>query len=187
MYSFFLFLYIYIYYITIMKNLSEFILEAKPNELGINGNVNEIIDKLKEAFAEEMNAWYQYYIIAPFLVGNERTNIAADYKENGKEELKHANMLLERINELNGTFTDIDTPDSWNKIAPHKFILQESPDVAVSVGLMADAERGAIETYTALEKLTRGKDVVTNKMIKGILADEQKHLQEMLEFLEDIK
>jgi hypothetical protein len=39
-----------------------------------------LIDLLKDAFCEEMNAWYQYLIVAPFLKGNERTEIAESFE-----------------------------------------------------------------------------------------------------------
>lgn len=171
-----------------MKNLTDYIFEAKPTDLGLsNKDAEIIIDKLQDAFCEEMNAWYQYYIITPFLVGNERTNIANDYKENAEEELKHAGMLLNRINELGGTYLAIDSPEQWNVLATHKYIKPAGPNVEQSLEQIADAERSAIETYTALEVMTRDNDVVTNQLVKEILADEQKHLQEMIEFLTDIK
>lgn len=171
-----------------MKRLSQIINEAKPTDIGLsNKDAETIIDKLQDAFCEEMNAWYQYYIITPFLVGNERTNIANDYKENAEEELKHASMLLNRINELSGTYLAIDSPMQWDVLATHKYIKPAGPNVEQSLEQMADAERGAIETYTELEKITRDVDVVTNQLVKEILADEQKHLQEMIEFLADIK
>lgn len=169
-----------------MKSLIQSIVEAAPSDLKVK-NAEAIIMKLKDAFCEEMLAWYQYYIIMPFLVGPERTNIVADYKENADEELGHADKLLNRINELGGDYTEIDSPINWNTLATHKYITPTSNDVKVSLQQMVDAERGAIETYTELEEATRIDDVVTNELVKGILADEQKHLQEMLEFLDDLK
>lgn len=171
----------------ICESKEEPINEADTKELQISVNVSELIKKLKDAFCEEMNAWYQYIIVAPFLKGNERTNIAADYAENADEELKHAKWLLERINQLDGDYSDIDAPEFWDKTATHKYIYPTGVDVAGSLKQMVEAEKGAIETYTDLEKFTRDKDVVTNTKVKEILADEQKHLQEMEEFLADIE
>ena len=37
---------------------------------------DKLIALLKDAFCEEMNAWYQYTIVIPFLKGNERSEIA---------------------------------------------------------------------------------------------------------------
>jgi len=148
-----------------------------------------LIDLLKDAFCEEMNAWYQYLIVAPFLKGNERTEIAESFEEQAKDELEHhAYWLLERINMLGGCIDNIQSPDQWNKIATHKYIV---PDEALTVESALiqniEAERGAIETYLALEKFTRDIDPVSNQEIKKILADEEEHLQVLLEYLEDIK
>lgn len=161
--------------------------EAAPVDLQVAPEtVAKLMPMLKSAYAEEINAWYQYYIIAPFLVGKERTSVVADYAENGNEELKHASMLLERINQLGGDFTDIEALDKLDALAKAKYIKPTSTDVAVSLQQVVDAEKGAIETYTALEEASRDIDVVTNKLVKQILEDEQTHLQEALDFLADI-
>ena len=48
-------------------------------------------------------------------------------------------------------------------------------------------EEGAIETYRELVKLTDEVDPSSNSKLKKILADEEEHLQELKDFLEDIK
>ena len=54
-------------------------------------------------------------------------------------------------------------------------------DVIKSIDQNIKAEQDAIETYNKLEKITRDKDVVSNQKIKEILADEQEHLQALIE------
>ena len=41
--------------------------------------IDTLINKLKVAFCEEMNAWYSYIISEKFLVGGERKEIADTY------------------------------------------------------------------------------------------------------------
>lgn len=162
--------------------------EASASDLYIDADtVSTIMPMLKSAFAEEVNAWYQYYIISPFLTGPERTSIVADYQENGNEELEHAGMLLERISQLGGDFSDIEALDKLDGLAKAKYIKPTTTDVKTSLQQIIDAEKGAIATYDALEQATRGKDTVTNRIAKTILADEQKHLQEAIDFMNDIK
>ena len=48
-------------------------------------------------------------------------------------------------------------------------------------------EEGAIETYRELVQLTDGVDPASNSKLKQILADEEEHLQELKDFLGDIK
>ena len=52
---------------------------------------------------------------------------------------------------------------------------------------IAQAERSAIETYTKLVDFTEERDKVTNKKMKEILKDEEKHLKEMETFIGKIK
>ena len=52
----------------------------------------------------------------------------------------------------------------------------------VAVSQVAEAELGAIETYKDLIEFTKECDPITNKKMKEILKDEEKHLKEMEEF-----
>lgn len=171
-----------------MKKITQ-ILEAGADHVE---NKEEIIELLKSAFCEEMNAWYQYIVIEPFLIGNERKEISELYKETAKDELEdHGYWILERINQLGGEPGDLLNPDNWNKVAKHKYIQPSAGltnyDVVASIQQNIEAEKGAIETYINLEKVTRDTDPVTNQKIKSILADEEEHLQSLQELLADIK
>jgi bacterioferritin len=152
-----------------------------------DSGASEIIKLLKQAFCEEMLAWYQYIIIAPFLVGKERPSIQKDYFENAKEELEdHGYWLLERISQLGGNIEGIDRPECWNVVAPHKYIKPNSYNTKDSIQQMIEAEQGAIETYKNLINATKDTDPVTYNKAIEILADEEEHLQEMIDFLNDI-
>lgn len=157
------------------------------SEITPNSGASEIIKLLKQAFCEEMLAWYQYIIIAPFLVGKERPSIQKDYFENAKEELEdHGYWLLERISQLGGNIEGIDRPECWNIVAPHKYIKPDSYNTKDSIQQMIDAEHNAIETYKNLINATKDTDPVTYNKAIEILADEEEHLQEMIDFLNDI-
>lgn len=157
------------------------------SEITPNSGASEIIKLLKQAFCEEMLAWYQYIIIAPFLVGKERPSIQKDYFENAKEELEdHGYWLLERISQLGGNIEGIDRPECWNVVAPHKYIKPDSYNTKDSIQQMIDAEQNAIETYKNLINATKDTDPVTYNKAIEILADEEEHLQEMIDFLNDI-
>lgn len=147
----------------------------------------EIVRELKKALAEEFLAWYQYIICHEFLYGNERTNIEEFYKESAKDEFEdHACWLMKRINELGGDLAQFYAgPQVLSEIATHDYIVPVN-DVAGSIQKNILAERGAIETYKNIEKLTRDNDPVTNSKIKEILADEEEHLQKLKDFQDDI-
>ena len=166
-----------------MKNLTSF---------GINEASSEIIDKMKNALREEFNAWYGYIIVKEWLKGTDRKDIEKFYEDTAKDELEdHGYWLMKRINQLGGTIEDITkSPNSW-KDANHKYI---SPtwkngniDIKKSLEDNIINEEGAIETYRELVKLTDEVDPSSNSKLKKILADEEEHLQELKDFLEDIK
>ena len=155
------------------------------NKLGITGIDNKaLIAALQDALAEEINAWYAYEIVAPFLTGNNHLEIEELFREHAKDELEdHAYWLMDRINKLGGAPMGILSLSNINRVATHKYITPTAPfNVITIIDQNIKAEEGAIETYIKLEKLTRDKDVVTNQKMKEILADEQEHLQALLEW-----
>ena len=173
-----------------MRSLSDFVNGVQPKEL---------IDKLQIALAEEFNQWYMYTIVRPYLVGLERNEIVELYEEQAKDELEdHAYWLMERISQLGGIPEMVLSPDMWNHIATHKYIVPEVShqnadnihtgiDVVTNLYQNITAEEGAIETYSDIELFTRDRDVVTNKRIKEILADEQEHLQALKDLVADVE
>ena len=110
------------------------------------------------------------------------------FKENAKEELEdHAFWILGRLRELGADCSSIDNPSLIDNLAKHKYIIpSETNNILTCIDQVAQAERGAIETYTELIEFTNGKDDITCKKMKEILKDEEKHLKEMQEFTKKI-
>ena len=172
-----------------MKSLSQTLSEASFSDLMIKNLENkDLLTLLQSALAEEYLQWYQYTVVIPFAVGQDRVNIVEAFKEHAKDELEdHAAWLIERINQLDGVPTLVDEPSKWNLCAVHKYITPKPPyDVCTLLEQNIQSEKGAIETYTALEAVTRHNDIVTNKKVKEILADEQEHLQNLIDLHKDI-
>ena len=166
-----------------MKQLLTYINEAESSK---------IIDAMKNALKEELNAWYGYVIVKEWLKGTDRKDIEKFYEDTAKDELEdHAYWLMKRINQLGGTIEDISmSPNSW-ETANHKYIAptwsKDNIDIKKSLEDNIKNEEGAIETYEELIKMTEDIDSVSNTKLKEILADEQEHLQELKDFLQDIK
>jgi len=165
-----------------MKNLEFYINEANKDIIGL----------MKNALKEEFNAWYGYVIVKEWLAGTDRKDIEKFYEDAAKDELEdHGYWLMKRINQLGGTIEDISmSPNSW-QTAIHKYIAPtwEKDNINIKKSLEDNIknEEGAIETYENLVKLTEGIDPTSNSKLKEILADEQEHLQELKDFLQDIK
>ncbi len=165
-----------------MKNLEFYINEANKDIIGL----------MKNALKEEFNAWYGYVIVKEWLAGSDRKDIEKFYEEAAKDELEdHGYWLMKRINQLGGTIEDISmSPNSW-QTAIHKYIAPtwEKDNISIKKSLEDNIknEEGAIETYENLVKITDGIDPASNSKLKEILADEQEHLQELKDFLQDIK
>ena len=166
-----------------MKQLLTYINEAEGSK---------IIDAMKNALKEELNAWYGYVIVKEWLKGTDRKDIEKFYEDTAKDELEdHAYWLMKRINQLGGTIEDISmSPNSW-ETATHKYIAptwsKDNIDIKKSLEDNIKNEEGAIETYEELVKMTEDVDPASNSKLKEILADEQEHLQELKDFLQDIK
>ena len=166
-----------------MKQLLTYINEAEGSK---------IIDAMKNALKEELNAWYGYVIVKEWLKGTDRKDIEKFYEDTAKDELEdHAYWLMKRINQLGGTIEDISmSPNSW-ETANHKYIAptwsKDNIDIKKSLEDNIKNEEGAIETYEELVKMTEKVDPTSNSKLKEILADEQEHLQELKDFLQDIK
>ena len=172
-------------------NKAENKVEKKPIE-----GLQQIVFLLKNAFAEEMTAYYQYLILEYFATNlNEDkefvkifNSVISDFKENAKEELEdHAFWILGRLKELGADCSAIDNPSLIDNLAKHKYITPtETNNILTCIDQVAEAERGAIETYTELVEFSKGKDDVTHKKMKEILKDEEKHLKEMEDFTKKI-
>ena len=166
-----------------MKQLLTYINEAEGSK---------IIDAMKNALKEELNAWYGYIIVKEWLTGTVHKDIEKFYEDTAKDELEdHGYWLMKRINQLGGTIEDISmSPNSW-ETANHKYIApiwnKDNIDIKKSLEDNITNEEGAIETYEELVKVTEGIDPTSNSKLKEILADEQEHLQELKDFLQDIK
>lgn len=148
---------------------------------------SDIVTELNSLLAEEFIAWYQYYVVIPFLSGPERESVANKFKELADDELEdHATKLINRLNEL-GYSCALTTPDTWKDYAKMKASTAELR-VDAQLALNIAAEEAAINHYTEVYNLaTSLGDIVTADLLKEILADEQNHLSELNDFMKDLK
>ena len=150
-----------------------------------------IISKLCNAYKEEIKSWYYYTTVTEFLCGPSRKDIEEFYEDTAKDEFEdHAKWILKRIAQLGGCPSCV-TPIANLTSATHPYINPVVRDgnimVQSSLENAQTMEMDAIETYKELEEITRNVDPVTNRRVKAILGDEEEHLQEIEDFLCDVR
>lgn len=149
---------------------------------------DQITSLLLKALSEEFFAFYQYFITKDILVGNQRAEIAESFNEFADDELHdHAQKLIDRLVQKGSTLQEVQ--DARNLWSLTQNVQQPLTDTSVlaALNLNINAEEVAIKTYTSLVNLAISEqDFTTEKISKEILADEQEHLQALLDFREDI-
>ncbi len=65
-------------------------------------NVNELIEVLNKALADEWLAYYQYWIGAKIVKGINKDAVITELIQHATDELRHAGMLADRILQLGG-------------------------------------------------------------------------------------
>jgi len=146
--------------------------------------VDEVIRLLNKAYADEWLAYYQYYIEEKVVKGIMKDAAIAELQEHAADELRHADMLAQRILQLGGT--PLLNPKAWFSESNCGYEEPEDFDV---VAILEDAIKGeqcAISTYSELVDLTRDKDIVTYDIVSQILADEVEHEEDLQGLYEDI-
>ena len=147
-------------------------------------NVDELIELLNKAFADEWLAYYQYWIGAKIAEGIMRPDVQKEMEEHAGEELEHAGKLADRIISLGGV--PILEPKDWYSLTNYGYDVPLDSDTRRLLEQNIKAERGAIEVYKRLFDLTKSKDVVTAHIVRHIMEDEIEHEQDLEDLAIDI-
>ncbi|MCM8771575.1 MAG: ferritin [Candidatus Omnitrophica bacterium] len=150
----------------------------------VKGNVEEIIEKLNKALSDEWLAYYQYWIGAKVVKGKFREEVANELSQHAGEELKHAEMLVDRIIQLGGT--PVLKPEDWYKLTNCGYDAPTDPDVIPILKQNIKGEQCAIEVYQGLSEYLKDKDPISYYMVLEILKDEIEHEDDLINILEDI-
>jgi bacterioferritin len=147
---------------------------------------------LNKAYCDEWLAYYQYFIEAKVIKGIMKDAAIAELTQHATDELRHANMVADRILQLGGT--PLLHPQEW---FTHTNCGYEEPKDFDVVSILEDSIKGeqcAISVYSKLVDMTRDKDIVTYDIVSQILADEVEHEEDLqalhddiTEFISDLK
>ena len=146
--------------------------------------ISEIITTLNKAYADEWLAYYQYFIEAKVIKGIMKDAAIAELTQHAADELRHANMVADRILQLGGT--PLLNPQDW---FTHTNCGYKEPKDLDVVSILEDSIKGeqcAISIYSQLAEMTKDKDIVTYDIVSEILADEVEHEEDLQSLHDDI-
>ncbi|OKY77750.1 MAG: Bacterial ferritin-like protein [Candidatus Methanohalarchaeum thermophilum] len=147
-------------------------------------DVDELIDDLNKALADEWLAFYQYWVGAKVIEGPMRVIVEPELKEHAEEELEHAEKLADRISQLGGD--PLLEPSKWFEETNCGYSAPEDSHVRPILEQNIEGERCAIDTYKELIDKVKGKDEVTRALLLDILKDELEHEEELADFKDDM-
>jgi bacterioferritin len=148
-------------------------------------NVDELINLLNKALADEWLAYYQYWIGAKVVKGPMKDAVIAELDLHATEELSHAVLLTTRIVQLGGT--PVLSPAEWMKITNCGYDAPTDPYVEKVLEQNIKGEQCAIKVYSNLLDLTREGDPVTYNIILTILSQEVEHEEDLDALREDLE
>ena len=150
----------------------------------VNLDVAQLLELLNKALADEWLAYYQYWIGAKVVSGPMRNAVVAELNEHAGDELRHAEMLVERILQLGGK--PILNPQEWHRMTNCGYEAPEDPWVKTILEQNIKGEQCAIEVYQKLIDFTAQKDLITYNMALSILQDEVEHEDDLQALQEDM-
>lgn len=142
-----------------------------------DANLQKVIDALNEARAGELTAIYQYMAQHYELDNDDFGKLAMGFKATGIQEMKHAEMLAERILFLGGT--PVTKPDG---------VPMKGQSIADMLKTDIGLEKGAVKMYNHHAMLCADcGDLVSKALFEDLLKDEEAHLDAFLNLLDHIE
>lgn len=158
--------------------------------MGTRGNslvkvdIKKLLKELNKALADEWFAYYQYWVGARIVVGPMKSQAEAELLEHAADELRHAEMLTERILQLGGT--PLLSPMDWEKVSNCDYLKPEDPYIRDIIKQGIEGEQCAIDVYSKILEMVKGKDEVTYNIVLSILEDEIDHEDDFEALIEDL-
>lgn len=140
---------------------------------------DDIVSLLNDALATELVCVLRYRRHHFTADGVESPKIAEEFMVHANEELGHADRLAERIVQLGGK------PDFNPKglLDRSHADYDDSADLNAMIRSNLVSERVAVESYRQMIELIGDKDSTTRRLLEDILADEEKHADELSDWL----
>ena len=144
------------------------------------GDVNKTIEILQAVLATEIVCVLRYQMHAVAAQGISSEGVKDEFATHAKEEWGHACEVAERINQLGGTPNF--SPDGILTRSASEYGKQDL-NLVEMIKENLIAERIAVDHYSELVRYFHNDDPTTAHMIKGILAVEEEHANDMHDLL----
>lgn len=157
-------------------------LELGPITDAYGADRERVIAVLNEVLATEIVCVLRYKRHYYTAQGINAAPVAAEFLQHAAEEQQHADMIAERIVQLNGS------PD----FSPEGLATRSHSEYDASSELLAMvredlvAERVAIASYQEIVRWLGNDDPTTRRVIETILAVEEEHADDLLSILQDM-
>ncbi len=149
---------------------------------GYKGDREAVIQVLNEALATELVCVLRYKRHHYMASGIHSQAVAEEFLEHAQEEQGHADMIAERITQLDGE------PDFNPATLPSRSHSQYIEGNSLVEMIREDlvAERIAIESYSEIIRYLGNNDPTSRRVMEEILAKEEEHAEDMKTLLETI-
>lgn len=128
-----------------------------------------LVESLNSMLAQEQACAIRYATHAAVLAGPYSETVAARLKEIGADEMRHAEMLRDRILALGGEPT----------MAVNEEDLRPASRLEDILAVNIEEEQRAIERYVRVLEATSPTNVILYQTLQEIVRDEQEHLEEL--------
>jgi bacterioferritin len=159
------------------KNIEEGAVTA-----GYSADRIEVVKLLNEALATELVCVLRYRRHHFMARGIASKSIADEFLAHSNEEQGHADLIAERIVQLGGE-PDF-APDGLTGRSHAEYVPGNSLVDMIKEDLVA--ERIAIDSYREMIQYLQHDDPTTTRMLKGVLAVEEEHAEELSDLLEGL-
>lgn len=142
-----------------------------------------VVKLLNEALATEIICVLRYRRHHFMASGIHAEAIAAEFLTHANEEQQHADLIAQRIVQLQGEPNF--SPEGLASRAHAEYV--EGEDLVDMIKEDLIAERIAIDSYREMIEYIGDKDTTTTRMLEGILAMEEEHADDLVGMLEEIR
>jgi bacterioferritin len=146
---------------------------------GYQADRRQLIEMLNGALATELVCVLRYKRHYYTAVGLQNGPIKAEFLKHAQEEQAHADLLAERIVQLNGKPNF--NPAGLSERSHAEY--DDSDDIQAMIKANLIAERVAIESYRQMLEKIGETDPTTRHMLVGIMAMEEEHADDMRDLL----